>query len=154
MTGLILMLAVAAAMALFREPLGRGLVRFVETVDRKRLMMLVVLLFLVWALLHQIQIVAGPISGDSLVALFDTSTYAALFDATTYADLAIGLAAALLNQRTRQWLSRMVDLARLALHPVRRGAARARRTQAKPRHRPSDGDEPEPRSIGGVLAFA
>jgi hypothetical protein len=154
MTGLILMLAVAAAMILFREPLGRGLVRFVEAVDRKRLVMLVVLLFLVWALVHQIQIVAGPISGDGLVALFDTSTYAALFDASTYADLAIGLAAAVLNQRTRRMLGRMVDLARLALHPVMRGAARARRTQARPRHWPSDADEPEPRSAGGVLAFA
>jgi hypothetical protein len=154
MTSLILMLAVAAAMVLFREPLGRGLVRLVEAVDKRRLVMLVVLLFLVWALLHQIQIVAGPITSDGLVALFDTSTYAALFDATTYADLMIGVAAAVLDQRTRRLLVRMAGSVRRAVHRVMGRATRARRAPSRPSRRLPDRDEPEPALDNGVLAFA
>ena len=153
MTSLILMLAVAAAMVLLREPLGRGLVRFAECVDRKRLVMLAALLLLVWALLHNIQIVAGPISGDGLVALFDTSTYAALFDATTYADLMIGLAAIVLSERARRLLGRVIDFARLALQPLVRRSSRAPRTPARPRRRFPDRDEPEPGVFGARLAF-
>ena len=154
MTYLLLMLTVAAAMVLFRGPLGRGLVRIAEAVDRKRLVMLVVLLFLVWALLHQVQIVAGPITGDSLVALFDTSTYAALFDATTYADLMIGVAAAVLDQRTRRLLVRMAGAVRRAGHRVIGRAVRARRAPSRPGRQLPDGDEPEPAFDNFVLSFA
>jgi len=153
MTGLILMLAVATAMILFREPLGRGLVGFVKTVDRKRLVILAVLLFLVWALLHQVQIVAGPISGDGLVALFDTSTYAALFDTSAYTDLVIGLAAAVLSRRTRLMLGRLIDLVRPAVHRVMNRTSRARRAPARPRRPLADSDEPEPQFCG-ILALA
>jgi hypothetical protein len=153
MSGLILMLAVATAMVLFREPLGRGLVQLAGAIDRKRLAMFVVLLFLVWALLHQVQIMIGPISGDALVALFDTSTYAALFDASAYADLAIGLAAALLSRRTRLMLARLIGLVRRPVHRVIQ-VARARRTPTRPRRQAPDPDEPEPDGFRGILAFA
>jgi hypothetical protein len=153
MTGLILMLAVAGAMALFREPLGRGLVRLVEIADWKRAPMVVILLLLVWALLHHVQLVAGPVSGEGLATLFDASTYAALFDATTYADLAIGLAAAVLSGRTRQLAGRLIDLVRPAVHRTMQ-AARARRAAARPRRQPADRDEPEPAAFCGFLAIA
>jgi len=154
MTGLILMLAVAAAMALLRESLGRGLFVLVRGVDKKRLAMLAVVLFLVWALLHQIHLILGPIPGDALVALFDSSTYAALFDVSAYADLAVGLAAMVLSERTRRMIGHLIDLVRPIVDRLMRRAGRARRSPARLRRRLPDRDEPEPEAFGGVLAFA
>jgi hypothetical protein len=153
MTSLILMMVVAAAMVLLREPLGRGLMQLAGAVDRKRLAMFVVLLFLAWALLHHVQLLIGPVPGDAIVALFDTSTYAALFDASAYADLAIGLAAALLNRRACLMLGRLIELGRGVVHRVMQ-AGRARRAPPRPRRRLPDRDEPEPGVFGALPAFA
>jgi hypothetical protein len=154
MTGLILMLAVAAAMALLREPLGRGLFALVRRLDRKRLALMVVLLFLVWALLHHVQVVAGPITGDGLAVLLDPATYVALFDASAYVDLAIGVAALVLDRRTRQMLGRVFDLARSIFQRAMGRTGRARRTPARLRRRPPDRDEPDPGVFDGVMAAA
>jgi hypothetical protein len=87
------------------------------------------------------------------VALFDTSTYAALFDASAYADLAIGLAAMVLNRRVRLMLGRVIDLGRSATHRVMR-ARQTPRAPRRPRRRLPDRDEPEPAGFRKVLAFA
>ena len=147
MTGLILMLAVAAAMALFREPLGRGLVGAVEAVPWRRLAVLAIVLFLAWISLQTFHVgFVAPLTGDTLAPLFDL--------AFAYADLLIAVAIAVLNRRTRRLLARLVDIARFAGHLGMRRASRAHRAPAKPRRRPLDGDEPEPAAWGGVLAFA
>jgi hypothetical protein len=136
-TQLILMLALAAAMALFREPLGRELVRVVETVHWKRMAALAVVLFLMWVSLQTFHVgFVAPLTGDTLTILFDY--------AVAYADLLVALAVAVLNRQTRQLIGRVIDRARLAFHPAVRRAARARRAPARPRRRPPDRDEPEP----------
>jgi hypothetical protein len=146
MTGLILMLAVAAAMALFREPLGRGLVKLAETVPWRRLAGLAVVLFLAWVSLQTFHVgFVAPLTGDTLAPLFDL--------AFGYADLLIAVAVAMLNRRTRELFGRVIDLARPAVHRVMR-ARRARREPARPRRRLPDRDEPEPGVFGGRLGFA
>jgi hypothetical protein len=124
MTGLILMLAVAGAMALFREAL-----------------------FLAWISLQTFHVgFVAPLTGDTLGPLFDL--------AFAYADILIAVAIAVLNRRTRQLLVRLVAFARFAGHLVMRRAGGARRAPAAPRRRPPDRDEPEPAAWGGVFSFA
>lgn len=146
MTWLILMLAVAAAMVLFREALGRELVRVVETAPWRRLAVLAVVLFLAWISLQTFHVgVMAPLSGDSLTIVFDY--------AFAYADLLVALAIAVLNRQARQLVGRLIDFARFAAHRTMRRAGRARRTPARPRRRTPDRDEPEPDPFGAVLAF-
>jgi hypothetical protein len=145
MTYLILMLALAAAMALFREPLGRELVRVVQTVHWKRLAALAVVLFLMWVSLQTFHVgVVAPLTGDSLTILFDY--------AFAYADLLVALAVAVLNRQARQLVVRLIDLAGPAVQLMLRRTARARRAPARLRRRPPDREEPEP--WGGDLVFA
>ena len=143
MTYLIVMLAVAAAMVLFREPLGRGLVRAAGAVDWKWAVILAILALAVWGIVHHVQAPVA-IEGDALAGLFDTFAYG---------DLLIGLAAALLSRQVRQLPGRLIDLARPAVQLMLRRAGRARRAPARPRRRPPDRDEPEPGAFGGVLTF-
>ena len=147
MTGLILMLAVAGAMALFREPLGRGLVRVVETVPWRRLAVLAIVLFLAWISLQTFHVgFVAPLTGDTLAPLFDL--------AFAYADLLIAVAIATLDRRTRRLFARLFDLARVTGHLAMRRAGRARRAPAKPGRRLPDRDDPEPAAWDGVLAFS
>ncbi len=136
MTWLILTLAMAAAMALLREPLGHALVRFV-TVHGKSLAVAALLLLLLWiAVQNAHQGLAAPMGAGDL---------AALFDSFAYTDLLIGVAVAAFNRQTRQLIGRVLDLARVAVRGVARVAGRARRTRApaRPRRAPPP-DEPDP----------
>ena len=151
MTYLIMMLAVAAAMVLFREPLGRALARAVGAIDWRWAVILALLAVCAWGILHHVQ---APISvtGDALTGLFDTFAYSDLLIA--YSDLAIAAAVALLNRRTLQMVGRLAVLAGIAAHRVIRRAARAVRAPAKPRCGPPDPDEPEPGAWGAIFALA
>jgi hypothetical protein len=146
MTGLILMLAVAGAMALFREPLGRGLVRLVEAMPWRRLAVLAVVLFLMWVSLQTFHVgFVAPLTGDTLGPLFDL--------AFGYADLVIAVAVAVLNRQTRLLLGRLIDLAGLTVRKIT-PTGRARRAPARPRRRLPDRDEPEPGVFDPLVAFA
>jgi hypothetical protein len=145
MTGLMLMLVMAAAMALFREPLGRGLTKAVDAFDWRWAILVALLVLGVWLIVHNPHANTGVfLTGDSIAALFDT---------VTYGDLLIGVTVAILNRQTRQVLGRVADFARLAGLLLMRQAGRVRavRTRAKPRRRTPDREEPEPGLFGGVF---
>jgi hypothetical protein len=151
MTYLILMLVVAAAMVLWRRPLGRGLVEAVGAIDWKWAVILAILTFAAWGVVHQLQ-APTAITGDPVAGLFDTFAYGDLL--ITYGDLLLGVAVAVLNRQARQLLGRAADLTRLLVHATMRRAARVRRAPARRRRRPPDQDEPEPATWGRGLAFA
>jgi hypothetical protein len=151
MTYLILMLAVAAAVVLWRKALGRGLVEAIGAIDWKWAVILAILMVAAWGIVHHVQAPIA-ITGDPVAGLFDTFTYGDLL--ITYGDLLVGVAVAVMNRQMRQLLDRAADLTRLLIHSTMRRAARARRAPARPRRRPPDRDEPEPAGWGGVLAFA
>jgi len=144
MTYLILALAVAAAMALFREPLGRTVVWAARIIDWKWAVILAILMFAVWGVLQHVQ---GPFSAPA------ASDLVALFDTVTYGDLLIGMTVAILNRQTRQLLGRVVDAVRIAGQLIGRRAGRAGRTPARPRRRLPDREEPES-AVWAALARA
>lgn len=134
MVHLLPLLAVALAMALLREPLGRALTALVDQ-HGKALVIIAVLLLLAWIAAHNAQLgLATPI-GD----------VAALFDSFAYADLFIGAAVAVFNRQTRQLAGSLVDLVRAAGRVIVRSAGRGRRTRVsgKPRRAPLP-EEPDP----------
>ncbi|HEY4032125.1 MAG TPA: hypothetical protein VGM25_17395 [Caulobacteraceae bacterium] len=146
MTHLILMLAVAVAMALFREPLGQALVWVVRAVDWKWAAILVILTVGVWSLLRHVQGPAvAPIAGDGLTALLDVFAYT---------DVLVGATLALLDRQARQLTGRVAAVVRIVVGRGVRLVARGRRSPIGPRRRPPDRDEPEPAIFGGILLFS